>query len=98
MGVSVDHIYLLLAIDMWSAGMILLFFLAGKFPLFQSNDDVEALLEIACIIGRRRMEKVATLHCERLCGTFPSVILIGFFSTVIHNKHPFYHARRETLA
>lgn len=56
----------LLAIDMWSAGMILLFFLAGKFPLFQSNDDVEALLEIACIIGRRRMEKAATLHCERL--------------------------------
>jgi cell division control protein 7 len=58
--------YVWLAVDMWSAGMILLFFLAGKFPLFQSNDDVEALLEIACIIGRRRMEKAATLHCERL--------------------------------
>jgi serine/threonine protein kinase len=55
-----------LAIDMWSAGMIFLFFLTGKFPLFQSNDDVEALLEIACIIGRRRMEKAATLHCARL--------------------------------
>lgn len=58
--------YVWSAIDMWSAGMILLFFLTGKFPLFQSNDDVEALLEIACVIGRRRMEKVATLHCERL--------------------------------
>jgi len=56
---------LLLAIDMWSAGMILLFFLTGKFPLFQSNDDAEALLEIACVIGRRKMEKAATLHCER---------------------------------
>ena len=53
----------LTAIDMWSAGMILLFFLTGKFPLFQSNDDVEALLEISCIVGRRRMEKAATLHC-----------------------------------
>jgi len=51
---------------MWSAGKILLFLLTEKFPLFQSNDDVEALLEIACIIGRRRMEKAATLHCERL--------------------------------
>jgi cell division control protein 7 len=47
---------------MWSAGVILLFFLAGKFPLFQSNDDVEALMEIAAIIGRKKMEKAATLH------------------------------------
>jgi cell division control protein 7 len=98
MGVSVYHIYLLLAIDVWSAGMILLFFLTGKFPLFQSNDDVEALLEIACIIGRRRTEKAATLHCERLCVAIPSVVLICSFSTVIYNKHPFYHTRRETLA
>ena len=52
------------AIDVWSAGMILLFFLTKKFPLFQSNDDTEALLEIAAIIGRRRMEKTATLHSK----------------------------------
>jgi serine/threonine protein kinase len=64
--VSLLTMYAWSAVDMWSAGMILLFFLTGKFPLFQSNDDVEALLEIACIIGRRRMEKAATLHCERL--------------------------------
>ena len=50
------------AIDVWAAGMILLFFLTKKFPLFQSNDDTEALMEIATIIGRRRMEKTATLH------------------------------------
>jgi hypothetical protein len=65
-GASLLTMYVWLAVDMWSAGMILLFFLARKFPFFQSNDDVEALLEIACIIGRRRMEKAATLHCERL--------------------------------
>ena len=52
------------AIDVWSAGMILLFFLTKKFPLFQSNDDTEALMEIAVIIGRRRMEKAASLHSE----------------------------------
>ncbi|KAI0298832.1 kinase-like domain-containing protein [Russula brevipes] len=61
------------AIDMWSAGMILLFFLTGKFPLFQSNDDVEALLEIACIIGRRRMEKAATLHSRTFTTNIPSI-------------------------
>lgn len=44
--------------------MILLFFLTGKFPLFQSSDDIEALMEIAAIIGRKRMEKAAALHSE----------------------------------
>ena len=44
--------------DVWAAGIILLFFLTGKFPLFQSSDDVEALMEIAAIIGRKKMEGV----------------------------------------
>lgn len=44
--------------------MIFLFFFTGKFPLFQSNDDIEALVELASIIGRKRMEAAATLHSE----------------------------------
>ena len=52
------------AIDVWSAGMILLFFLTRKFPLFHSSDDTEALMELATIIGKKRMEKTATLHSE----------------------------------
>jgi cell division control protein 7 len=54
------------AIDVWAVGMILSFFLTNKFPLLNSGDDVEALMEIACIIGRRKMEKVATLHSTYL--------------------------------
>lgn len=50
------------AIDVWAAGIILLFFLTKKFPVFQANDDIEALMEIAVVIGRRKVEKVATLH------------------------------------
>jgi cell division control protein 7 len=50
------------ALDMWSAGIILLFFLTAKFPLFQSNDDMEALIEIASVVGKTKMEKAATLH------------------------------------
>ena len=60
------------AIDMWSAGMILLFFLTRKFPLFQSSDDIEALMEIATIIGRKRMEKAATLHSMYLLAEDPT--------------------------
>ncbi|KAI9508140.1 kinase-like protein [Russula earlei] len=65
------------AIDVWSAGMILLFFLSGKFPLFQSNDDVEALLELACIIGRRKMEITATLHSRTFTTNIPSITQEG---------------------
>ena len=50
---------------MWSAGIIFLFFLTKKFPIFQSNDDVEALMEIAAVIGKRKMERTATLHSKR---------------------------------
>jgi hypothetical protein len=78
--------------------MILLFFLTGKFPLFQSNDDVEALLEISCIVGRRRMEKAATLHCQRLLYGPCAFLLIGSDSPDIHNEHTFHHTGREALA
>ncbi|KDQ64112.1 hypothetical protein JAAARDRAFT_187487 [Jaapia argillacea MUCL 33604] len=61
------------AIDIWSAGMILLFFLTGKFPLFASNDDIEALMEIAVVIGRRKMEKAATLHSRTFATNVPSI-------------------------
>lgn len=57
-----DLILRLAAIDVWSAGTILLFFLTGRFPLLQSSDDVEALMEIAAILGKKKMEKTATLH------------------------------------
>ena len=52
----------MIAIDVWSAGVILLFFLSKKFPIFQSNDDIEGLMEIAIIIGKRKIERAATLH------------------------------------
>ncbi|EDR12174.1 uncharacterized protein LACBIDRAFT_152151, partial [Laccaria bicolor S238N-H82] len=61
------------ALDVWAAGIILLFFLTKKFPLFQSSDDVEALMEIAAIIGRKKMEGVATLHSRTFATNVPSV-------------------------
>lgn len=60
-----------LALDIWSVGTILLSFLSGKFPIFNANDDVEALMEIAAILGKRKMEKCAQLHSE----DFPVLVL-----------------------
>lgn len=52
------------AIDVWSAGVMLLSILAHKFPLFNSTDDVESLMEIAAVFGRSAMERCAMLHSE----------------------------------
>ena len=49
-------------IDMWSAGVILLTLLARRFPFFNSADDVDAMIELSSIFGRRRMKTVAAMH------------------------------------
>lgn len=43
---------------------MLLSLLTHKFPIFNSSDDIEALMEIAAIFGRNAMEKCAMLHSE----------------------------------
>lgn len=49
-------------IDIWSAGIIGLSLLARKFPLFNSPDDIDALIEILIIFGVDKMQKCAELH------------------------------------
>ncbi|WFC97320.1 non-specific serine/threonine protein kinase [Malassezia yamatoensis] len=61
------------AVDIWSAGVILLSFLLKRFPLFTSNDDTEALLELATIFGARRIEQCAMLHNRTFACNLPTV-------------------------
>ena len=49
-------------IDMWSAGVILLTLLARRFPFFNSADDVDAIIEMSSIFGKRKMKNVAAIH------------------------------------
>jgi cell division control protein 7 len=53
-----------IAIDIWAVGIILLSVLCHRFPVFNSNDDTEALLELGAIFGRSGLEKAAMLHSE----------------------------------
>ncbi|KAK3829968.1 MAG: kinase-like domain-containing protein, partial [Linnemannia gamsii] len=53
------HVQQTVALDIWSVGVILLCFLSGRFPFFHSDDDLEALLEIAVVFGQREMAAVA---------------------------------------
>lgn len=55
------------AIDIWSVGIMLLCFLTRRFPFFNSNDDIEALMEIGTIFGKKRLEMCGALHSASLC-------------------------------
>ncbi len=55
---------ILSAIDIWSVGIIMLAFLTKRFPIFNANDDNQALIELATIFGSRRMEQCAMMHSE----------------------------------
>lgn len=49
-------------IDIWSAGVILLTLLARRFPFFNSADDVDAMIELSSIFGKKRMKTAAMIH------------------------------------
>ncbi|KLT38754.1 kinase-like protein [Cutaneotrichosporon oleaginosum] len=61
------------AIDVWSAGVILLSILSHKFPVFNSSDDVEALMEIAALFGRNSMQRCAMLHNRTFISNVPTL-------------------------
>ncbi len=57
-----DNFLFLIAIDIWAVGIMLLSVLCHKFPIFNSSDDVEALMEIGAMFGPNSLAKCAFLH------------------------------------
>jgi cell division control protein 7 len=76
------------AIDIWSAGVILLTLLIRRFPVFNSNDDVEALLEIAAIFGKGRMEQCAMLHNRTFVSNVPTIQHTNTLTDFIFGLNP----------
>lgn len=63
------------AIDVWSAGVILLSLLSGRYPFFKASDDLIALTQIMTIRGSRETVKAAKAFgtysfCSALRGSF----------------------------
>lgn len=57
------------AIDIWSAGVILLSFLSGRSPFFLSNTDTDAIVELARTFGAKQLQEAArTFGKEMLIG------------------------------
>lgn len=64
------------AIDVWSAGVILLSLLSGRYPFFKANDDLMALTQIMTIRGSRE-----TVQAAKKFGTCASFV----FTCRLHN-------------
>ncbi|GMF16124.1 unnamed protein product [[Candida] boidinii] len=60
-------------VDIWSAGVMLLTLLARRFPFFNSNDDIDALIEITTIFGIESMKNAAKLHGLVLDSNIPKL-------------------------
>lgn len=52
-------IFIILAIDIWACGVIMLSILSGTQPFFRSPDDLTALAEITTLFGSNAMQQMA---------------------------------------
>ena len=69
---------MLIAVDIWSAGVIFLSLLSGRYPFFRANDDMTALAQIICTFGTDAMKKAAE-----------AIGKISFFFSFLKNLHNF---------
>lgn len=57
------------AVDIWSAGVIMLSILSGSYPFFRAPDDITALMEMITIFGTDELKNTATkLGRNLLCN------------------------------
>ncbi|KAF8988841.1 hypothetical protein BGZ52_010818 [Haplosporangium bisporale] len=86
--ILMKHVYQTVSLDIWAVGVILLCFLTGRFPFFNSNDDADALLEIAIVFGQTEMKKVAATFNRSFITNVPSVkkrsITFGRLARLLH--------------
>jgi len=52
-------LYQTTAIDIWSAGVIFISLLSGRYPFFRTGDDLDTLSDIITLFGAKRMKEVA---------------------------------------
>lgn len=72
-------------IDVWSAGIVLLTLICKRFPFFNSADDIDAVIELTTVFGRKRMQKCALQHGEVFETNIPTIGDDGFsFEKIIN--------------
>lgn len=48
-----------LAVDIWSAGIIMLSIMSGSYPFFSAPDDITALMEMVTVFGTNELRNTA---------------------------------------
>uniref|UniRef100_L7M4T5 non-specific serine/threonine protein kinase n=1 Tax=Rhipicephalus pulchellus TaxID=72859 RepID=L7M4T5_RHIPC len=94
------------AVDMWSAGVIFLSLLSGRYPFFRAQDDLTALAEIITVIGSvpvqiaaEKMGKLLTISHDKpvldlksLCERLRGTrVKIGQTADGVEKVHLGYH-------
>ncbi|GIY89423.1 cell division cycle 7-related protein kinase [Caerostris extrusa] len=69
--VLLKHRQQTIAIDIWSAGVIMLCILSKKYPFFRADDDLTALAEISFIVGTKELKQAATSISKVLTMSLP---------------------------
>eukprot|EP00058_Branchiostoma_floridae_P005371 XP_002590859.1 hypothetical protein BRAFLDRAFT_273291 [Branchiostoma floridae] len=57
------------AVDIWSAGVIFLSLLSGRYPFFRAKDDMQALAQIIALMGSREVANAAKAYNKDLYVT-----------------------------
>ncbi len=55
--------------DIWSAGVIFLSLMSGRYPFFKADDDLSALAQIISVVGSQEMIDAARTYgkfCQHL--------------------------------
>ncbi|XP_021380364.1 cell division cycle 7-related protein kinase-like [Mizuhopecten yessoensis] len=60
------------AVDIWSAGVIFLSLLSGRYPFFRANDDLTALAQIISIMGSEEVVASASTYGKKLLCNPPT--------------------------
>ena len=56
------HFCSITAVDIWSAGVIFLSLLSGRYPFFRAHDDMTALAQIISIMGSEKVSESAKVY------------------------------------
>ncbi len=59
-------------VDIWSAGVIFLCVLSGRYPFFRAHNDLSALTQIISLLGSEHCSKAANEYGE-LSGDLTSI-------------------------
>ena len=57
--VLMQYQYQTTAVDIWSAGVIFLSLLSGKYPFFKSSNDITAMMQIVSLFGSQQCQEAA---------------------------------------